>query len=209
LPACDGRGVLNPDLKETAMHNRSVATPRQLAYLRTLALRTGTTFSPPRTRGDASREIERLKALKASGGRHVELPREADAAERPYATAVHASEVSGFGSQARWRTSPPTVSGGAPSESRVGKLTELARYELASGQRILYGQRIDGCVRITDRPAGGSGRSYLVERGLERDGLRALNALVDDYLRIAGELNDVPMASNLVGLRLDETREQA
>jgi hypothetical protein len=209
LPACDGRGVLNPDLKEKAMRNRLAATPRQVAYLRSLALQTGTTFSPPRTRGDASREIDRLKALKASRGRYVEAPRRTDPDEQTYATAVQASEVSGFGSQARWRTSPPPVTGPTPSESRVGELTELARYELASGQRILYGQRIDGCVRITDRPADGSGRSYLVERELERDGLGALNALVDDYLRQAGELDEIPMASNLVGLRLDESRGEA
>jgi hypothetical protein len=91
------------------MRNRSRATPRQVAYLRSLALQTGATFSPPRTRRDASREIDRLKALKVSRGPYVEPPREADADERPYATAVHASEVSGFGSQARWRTSPPAL----------------------------------------------------------------------------------------------------
>jgi hypothetical protein len=100
------------------------------------------------------------------------------------------------------------VTDATPRESRVGELTELARYELASGQRILYGQRIDGCVRITDRPADGSGRSYLVERELERDGLGALKALVDDYLRQAGELDEIPMASNLVGLSLDESRAE-
>ena len=36
-------------------------TQRQLAYLRSLADRTGQTFAYPHTRGQASREIQRLK----------------------------------------------------------------------------------------------------------------------------------------------------
>lgn len=36
---------------------------RQLDYLRSLAQRTGTTFAYPRTRSQASREIQRLKRL--------------------------------------------------------------------------------------------------------------------------------------------------
>ena len=40
-------------------------TPAQLRYLRGLAAATGTTFSPPRTSAQASREIARLKALPA------------------------------------------------------------------------------------------------------------------------------------------------
>ena len=37
-------------------------TAKQLSYLRTLAIRTGQTFTPPKTRADASREIQRLRA---------------------------------------------------------------------------------------------------------------------------------------------------
>ena len=62
----------------------------------------------------------------------------------------------------------------------VGERVELARYNVTSGGRILYGQRIEGVVRVTDRPAAGRGRSYLIERGLERDGYSALKALVAD-----------------------------
>jgi len=36
-------------------------TPRQLAFMRCLADRTGTTFSPPKTRHEASRQIDALK----------------------------------------------------------------------------------------------------------------------------------------------------
>jgi hypothetical protein len=78
----------------------------------------------------------------------------------------------------------------------VGELTELARYEVSGAERVLYGQRIDGHVRIIDRPACGAGRSYLVERGLERDGYSALTALVADYTQQARELGAVPMASS-------------
>ena len=74
---------------------------------------------------------------------------------------------------------------------------ELARYALTRGERVLYGQRVDGVVRVTDRPARGSGRAYLVECGLERDGYRVLKALIDDYTRQAGEHDEIPMLVRL------------
>jgi hypothetical protein len=182
--------------------NDSSPTPAQLRYLRGLAEQTGTTFSLPRTRAQASSEIERLKQLKASGGRHRESPREADPGEEPYATAVDPSEVSGFGSQASWHASPPALVGVAVQRP-VGELTELARYEVNGTERVLYGQRIAGCVRITDRPASGTGRSYLVERECEHDGYSALQALVADYIEQSHELDEVPMASSVVRSQLE------
>lgn len=83
----------------------------------------------------------------------------------------------------------------APS---VGERVELARYRVSGGERILYGQRIKGIVRVSDRPACGAGRSYLVERELERDGYSALKALIADYTCQAERLNAVPMAMSLV-----------
>ena len=80
----------------------------------------------------------------------------------------------------------------------VGERVELARYTVTGGERILYGQRINGVVRVTDRPAGRSGRSYLIERGLERDGYSALKALVADYTAQADRLDEIPMAMSLV-----------
>jgi hypothetical protein len=78
---------------------------------------------------------------------------------------------------------------------RTGHRVELARYTVASGdERIVYGQRVDGVVRVTDVPARGHGRAYLVERGLEEDGYSALKALVADYLVQAELLAAVPMA---------------
>ena|SRR5271165_284989 len=80
----------------------------------------------------------------------------------------------------------------------LGERVELAHYTVAGGERILYGQRINGVVRVTDRPENGPGRSYLVERGIEQDGYRALKALVADYTAQAKRLDEVPMAMSLV-----------
>jgi hypothetical protein len=80
---------------------------------------------------------------------------------------------------------------GGPAGDRV----ELARYTVASGdERILYGQRVNGVVRVTDVAARAHGRAYLVERGLEQDGYSALKSLVADYLEQAELLAAVPMA---------------
>jgi hypothetical protein len=84
---------------------------------------------------------------------------------------------------------------------RTGARVELARYSVASGDRVLYGQRVDGVVRVTDVPQKARGRAYLVERGLEEEvpnANAALQALVADYLRQASVLDAVPMAENLV-----------
>jgi hypothetical protein len=78
---------------------------------------------------------------------------------------------------------------------RTGHRVELARYTTGvAGERVLYGQRVDGIVRVTDVPAHGRGRAYLVERGLEHDGYDAVKALVADYVEQAELLANVPMA---------------
>ncbi len=75
----------------------------------------------------------------------------------------------------------------------VGPRTELARYTITAGERVLYGQRVDGIVRLTDNPASGRGRAYLVERELEQDGNLALQALMADYVGQALLHDQVPM----------------
>lgn len=92
------------------------------------------------------------------------------------------------------------------SVAHVGERVELARYATASNERILYGQRVDGVVRVTDVPASGHGRAYLVERELERDGNAALNALVADYLQQARRLDAIPMADSPLGRYLEAVR---
>jgi hypothetical protein len=96
----------------------------------------------------------------------------------------------------------PTVTEIRRNGNLVGERIELARYTVPVGQRVLYGQRVSGVVRVTDVPACGRGRAYLVERELEQDGYDALKALVSDYLDQAELLEDVPMAvSPLTGTR--------
>jgi hypothetical protein len=42
----------------------------------------------------------------------------------------------------------PTVTETVRNGNPVGKRTELGRYTISSGERILYGQRVDGVVRF-------------------------------------------------------------
>jgi hypothetical protein len=134
-----------------------------------------------------------LAALKRERGTHRELPDSTE--QHVYATAPQPDETSGWGSSATWRSSSPPRA--ATARPCVGERTELARYSVSAGERVIYGQRINGCVRITDRPASGVGRSYLVERACEQDGYSALKALVADYVEQSRELDEVPMASSM------------
>ena len=81
----------------------------------------------------------------------------------------------------------------------VGQRVELARYQLPAGERVLYGQRINGIVRVTDKPASAAGRSFLVERGLEKVG--ELDALVADYVA-ESERRGQPAALPALGFEL-------
>jgi hypothetical protein len=100
----------------------------------------------------------------------------------------------------------PTVIETRRNGNPVGERVELGRYTIPAGERILYGQRVDRVVRVTDVPARARGRAYLVERELEQDGYGALKALVSDYLDQAELLADVPMAvSPLTGTRSENT----
>jgi hypothetical protein len=174
----------------------STATPRQLSYLRSLALQTGTTFSPPGTRRQASCEIERLKGLKVSRGTYSEAPRQhLDPVEQPYATEQKAGEVSGYGSSARWGDPAPRSSALTPRRAE-GEPLELGRYETRAGEkRALYGIRIDGRPRIIDAAAEGRGRIYTVEEDLcEKGGYAEVKALVANYIADAEQLGRIPMA---------------
>ena len=180
------------------------ASPRQLSYLKNLADRCGQTFTYPHTAAEASREIQRLKNAKASSRseRYLERMQIADqVATGPVhdAARVHQDEIAGHGSTATWThnrdrqpaaVEPEAARRGTPPN--VGARVELGRYETSEGDRIVYGQRIDGVVRVTDRPAGPGGRSYLVERGLETSD--ELAALVADYIAQAKKLGRVPMS---------------
>jgi hypothetical protein len=83
----------------------------------------------------------------------------------------------------------------------VGERVEIGRYTARGRKRVIYGQRINGVVRLTDRPLHGTGRSYLIESGLEQDGYAALNALIADYVTQAWVHDQVPMAMSTLRAR--------
>jgi hypothetical protein len=174
----------------------SAASPKQLSYLNALAQQTGTTFTFPRTRRQASCEINRLKGLKATRGHCLEAPRlDLDPAEQPYATEQKPGEVIGYGASAR-RTEP-APRGAAPAARRAeAEPFQLGRYQTRSGeQRALYGIRVDGKPRIIDAAADQAGRIYTVEEELcEKGGAGEVRALVADYISQAEQLGRIPMA---------------
>ena len=81
-------------------------TARQQRYLRSLAERTGTTFTPPKTKAEASREIDRLQ--RRTPDRRSDQARERKQVTADLQTGVddavrhQASETTGYGSSARW-----------------------------------------------------------------------------------------------------------
>lgn len=91
----------------------------------------------------------------------------------------------------------PRVTQRIGNSNHVGERVELGRYTVpGAGERIIYGQRVDGVVRLVDVPAAGQDRAYLIERELEVDGNDALNALVVDYLEQARIHQQIPMAES-------------
>jgi hypothetical protein len=184
----------------------SKPTTRQLNYLRSLATRTGQTFTYPKTRQQASEEIDRLKHTRPSSRSEARIERKliADqiAAGPIDAPRIREHEISGHGSSATWahnRHQEPAAENPTPAPRprtpSVGKRTELARYRTPAGERVLYGQRVDGIVRLTDRPEGAanaSQRAYLVERDLQTK--PELDAVIADYLSQAAKLGEPPMA---------------
>jgi hypothetical protein len=83
------------------------ATAKQLSYLKALAIQRGQTFTYPHTPQQASREIQRLKRIRADsradqrGDRHAI----ADAIHAgPVNTAAHVreDEITGYGSNCQW-----------------------------------------------------------------------------------------------------------
>jgi hypothetical protein len=80
-------------------------TAKQQRELRRLAQTSGTSFTTPRTRQDASREIKRLRARTASPTheRHEDRAAVGRRVERGDAAAVRKDEISGYGVSATWR----------------------------------------------------------------------------------------------------------
>jgi hypothetical protein len=72
----------------------------------------------------------------------------------------------------------------------AGNRVELARYRISAGERVVWGQRIDGVVRVSDVAADGHGRRYLIERGIASKA--ELDAIVADYVEQAAERDGIP-----------------
>jgi hypothetical protein len=91
----------------------------------------------------------------------------------------------------------PVLERTAPEQTN--ERVELARYTITAGERVIYGQRIRGVVRLVDVPAQGSGRRYLIER--ELTSMAELEAIVADYLREAARWDAIPAAGPALARR--------
>jgi hypothetical protein len=83
-------------------------TIKQLHELRRLAQATGTSFTPPRTRRQATQQITAMRRRPNSSriDRQLEHRDISDAlATTTLASAPHDDEITGYGSSARWTTS--------------------------------------------------------------------------------------------------------
>jgi hypothetical protein len=81
-------------------------TPKQLAFLRTLADRTGMTFARPLNRAAASREIDRLLHADRSSRaerRNDARPITTDGRRALYAPRVREHELAGYGADTHWK----------------------------------------------------------------------------------------------------------
>lgn len=90
-------------------HSSKPPTPRQLSYLRDLALGRGQSFAYPETFEEADREIKRLLGQKRTSAaerrREVRAVRDDMATRRGDAASVRLEELGGYGSSAHWRHS--------------------------------------------------------------------------------------------------------
>jgi hypothetical protein len=81
-------------------------TARQQRYLRQLALARGVSFTPPRTRREASRLIDELRRRApepiADRRRDIRAVQDDLARQRGDAARVRESEITGYGSSATW-----------------------------------------------------------------------------------------------------------
>ena len=98
--------MLDPHSPEASTDPLAKPTAKQLRYLRVLADLTGTTFTPPTTREDASEQIDELKSRprtsRADRARDsATVERDLDQAPRD-AVRHRPGETTGYGSNAHW-----------------------------------------------------------------------------------------------------------
>ena len=81
-------------------------------------------------------------------------------------------------------------------DSFAGPRVQLARYLTSAGERVIYAVRVGGMVVVSDWPAAGPGRAFVIERGVTSR--RELYALVTDYVDQSIE-RDEPAAVVRIG----------
>jgi hypothetical protein len=77
-----------------------------------------------------------------------------------------------------------------PATRATNERVELARYTISAGERVIYGQRVLGVVRLVDHPARARGRRYVIER--ELTSMAELEAIIADYLQQATIWDTIP-----------------
>jgi hypothetical protein len=83
-----------------------------------------------------------------------------------------------------------------PTSVGSGRPVVLARYRCDEGVRQLVGQRINGKVALSDIPADGEGKAYLIERHVQ--GKAELEGIVCDYRELAERLARPPLRGDWV-----------
>ena len=95
-------------MTDSQPHTANPPTPKQLSYLRGLALGRGQSFAYPRTRAQASAEIKRLEATKRTPAsdrqRETRAVRDDMSRSRGDAAHVRPEELGGYGSSAHWKS---------------------------------------------------------------------------------------------------------
>jgi hypothetical protein len=83
--------------------------------------------------------------------------------------------------------------------------TEVARYRVSGGERIVIGRRAADGAEILDVPGEAQGRCYHVDGGYRE--AAALIALVEDYLDQAARFDACPMSREALGALLYDEDE--
>jgi len=81
--------------------------------------------------------------------------------------------------------------------------TEIARYQVTSGERLVISRRGYGGAELVDAPATGEGPAYHVDRGWQDGGM--MEAFLKDYLAQAECLDRCPMSPAAIGIVVDST----
>jgi hypothetical protein len=155
------------------------ATTKQLRYLRALAAKTGTTFAPPRSSQEASKEISRMRQL---ASRPIE-PGERDGREGRYGTAPddEPSQQPDAKQPARRGSEPTTPNGNSPAPSRRVTAAVIDNHVENGARRQLITLPVGEHRLLIDRPLEG-GDARLLARLAPDEPARNARLIADMYL---------------------------